>query len=320
MRKEIRKQTNRTCGSLLVYYLIMTGIVMGAMFVKAVLTVIRAGDPQKAALALKTLESQMDGSLGVMSIAGVGAGLLFLYFVYRKRLRKEELFREERPMNSHRFLKMLCLLMACQAVFSSASILAELLLNPFGYTLQEAARTATETSGSISMVLYAGLAGPVAEELVFRGVVLRRLLPFGKGFAIVVSAVLFGVMHGNFLQGIYAFFAGLVFGYVTAEYSLRWSVLLHILNNLVFGDLVGRLSQMLPQAAGDGLQLGITAGFFLAALWILWKNRKQVRRWWQENRPPRVYWAYGFTTVWMLLFMLLNVAAAMNGVGKLQGM
>lgn len=308
---------NRTCGSLLVYHLIMIAVVTVAMAVKAVMTVAGAGTEEKAAVALKTLENNMDSSLGALSIAGIGCGLLFLYIVYRKRLKKEELFRSGRGMDWPRFLRLLCLMMACQAIFTAAALLAELLLNPFGYTLQEAAKTATETSGSISMVLYTGLAGPVAEELVFRGVVLRRLLPFGKGFAIVVSAVLFGVMHGNFLQGIYAFFAGLVFGYVAAEYSIRWSLVLHILNNLVFGDLVGRLAQLLPKTAGDVLQLGVTAGFFLAALGIIWKNRNRIREWWHSCRPPRVYWAYAFTTVWAGLFFLLNFVAAMNGVQKL---
>ena len=41
------------------------------------------------------------------------------------------------------------------------------------------------------------------EEFLFRGVVLSTLMPYGKSTAVVVSAVCFGLMHGNFYQFLY---------------------------------------------------------------------------------------------------------------------
>jgi len=55
--------------------------------------------------------------------------------------------------------------------------------------------------------------GPLAEELVFRGIIqtrLERAMPVWA--AVVLQAVLFGVTHGTPVQMAYAFLMGLVFG------------------------------------------------------------------------------------------------------------
>ena len=52
---------------------------------------------------------------------------------------------------------------------------------------------------------------PLAEELLYRGVVERRLsLLCGSVPAIVLSAVIFGVMHWNVVQFLYAGILGLL--------------------------------------------------------------------------------------------------------------
>ncbi|MDD2972067.1 MAG: CPBP family intramembrane metalloprotease [Lachnospiraceae bacterium] len=62
----------------------------------------------------------------------------------------------------------------------------------------------------VGIVLY-GLISPVAEELVFRGLVMKRLQRyFSTGVAIVTSAFIFAMYHGNLVQGLYAFLLGMV--------------------------------------------------------------------------------------------------------------
>ncbi|MBR6708891.1 MAG: CPBP family intramembrane metalloprotease [Clostridia bacterium] len=71
------------------------------------------------------------------------------------------------------------------------------------------------------------------EELLFRGVILDRLLPYGKTAAILISAVAFGLMHGNFEQLFYATVAGIMLGLCYAETHSIWpGVIVHMLNNL----------------------------------------------------------------------------------------
>lgn len=72
----------------------------------------------------------------------------------------------------------------------------------------------------------------VCEEFLFRGAILTNLLPFGRSQAILISALLFGLMHQNFSQFFYAFCAGIVLGLVYERTGNLWScMLLHFTNN-----------------------------------------------------------------------------------------
>ena len=56
-----------------------------------------------------------------------------------------------------------------------------------------------------------------AREMVYRGYILRTLLPHDKVFAIVVSSAMFALMHGNLLQIPFAFIVGLTCGYLAVK-------------------------------------------------------------------------------------------------------
>ena len=78
--------------------------------------------------------------------------------------------------------------------------------------------------------------GPVVEELVFREAILGHLLRSGvdKWSAIVLSALLFGIIHGNPIQIPFAIALGLIFGLI--YYRMRNVVLtsiIHIINNSI---------------------------------------------------------------------------------------
>jgi len=71
-----------------------------------------------------------------------------------------------------------------------------------------------------------------AEEFLFRGAILSALRPYGKAPAIIISAVLFGLMHQNAEQLLYATAAGLILATVVYETGSVWcSVLIHFFNN-----------------------------------------------------------------------------------------
>lgn len=79
-----------------------------------------------------------------------------------------------------------------------------------------------------------GLIAPAAEELLFRRLLLRRLRPYGERFALVASALCFGLFHGNLNQFFYAFLLGLVLAELALSTGCLWqAVLLHALVNLL---------------------------------------------------------------------------------------
>lgn len=81
-----------------------------------------------------------------------------------------------------------------------------------------------------------GIVGPIAEEIVFRGAILRRMLDLsgwkGRWTAIVCSAMLFGLVHLNLVQGLNAFLVGLLLGWMYVRTrSIVPGVAFHIVNN-----------------------------------------------------------------------------------------
>ena len=83
-------------------------------------------------------------------------------------------------------------------------------------------------------IIYMCVIAPILEELFFRKIVCDRLLPLGEGYAVFVSAVLFGLIHQNFYQFAYAFFVGLIFAFIYVKTGkLIYSTLYHVIINFL---------------------------------------------------------------------------------------
>lgn len=84
------------------------------------------------------------------------------------------------------------------------------------------------------MVLLMGVLGPLSEEMIFRGMVFGGYKRSGNTIkAIILSALLFGLMHMNFNQAAYAIFLGIVMAVlVEATGSLWGSVIFHMTVNI----------------------------------------------------------------------------------------
>ncbi len=84
--------------------------------------------------------------------------------------------------------------------------------------------------------LVVAIVAPVAEEMVFRGAILRRLLDIGghRWTAIVMSSIIFGAIHGNLAQFTHAFVMGLLLGWLYVRTSsILPGLVVHWANNTV---------------------------------------------------------------------------------------
>jgi membrane protease YdiL (CAAX protease family) len=165
---------------------------------------------------------------------------------------------------------------------------------------------------TFSMFFYVCFLAPVFEEILFRGLILRQLEPYGKKFAILASAFLFGMFHGNLVQTPYAFVAGLVLGYVAIEYNVIWAMVLHMINNLLLGDTLARLTGSLPELAQQIIFAVVIWGFAIAALVILICQRKKIAAYFRSEQNHPLCMRSFFTapgilalTVLMIVNMLL---------------
>ena len=173
-------------------------------------------------------------SLDAGSLTTLAAALAFppLWYMYRKEKRPERkasLFTLWIP-----FLLGILGNLVCSVILNGLRI-----TETFSNASQEA------LFGSVPWIQLVGLGlwVPVVEELIFRGLVYGRLRKyFGKGAAVVCSALLFALYHGNMVQMLYALPMGLLLALVYERWGLLAApILLHIGANLfgVVGSILG---------------------------------------------------------------------------------
>ena len=127
--------------------------------------------------------------------------------------------------------------------------------------------------GMMLVILGSAFLPALVEEFAFRGVMLGLLRPYGDGFAILLSAVFFGLMHGNLVQAPFAIVVGAGLGYITVASGSMWpAIAAHFFNNLLATLLNNWAVGWSPATAGiaDNLfaLVFFTAGLLGAALYV----------------------------------------------------
>ena len=99
----------------------------------------------------------------------------------------------------------------------------------------EAVENEVFSASWIFVVIRAVIVTPVVEELIFRGLIFRRMKEYTSFWpAAIVSSVLFGIYHMNLIQGIYAFLFGIIICILYDRYNhLAAAVLVHFGANLL---------------------------------------------------------------------------------------
>ena len=112
-----------------------------------------------------------------------------------------------------------------------------------------------ETVSSIplwAVFLIVVVAAPIFEEIIYRRVVIDRLRRYGDGTAIVVSGLVFGLIHGNFNQFFYATFIGMVLAAVyLCTGRLRITIFMHMSVNFVGSFYTSLMLKKLGGAAPE---------------------------------------------------------------------
>jgi len=313
VRVWMRREFNKSGWMLLVYYFIMNAAVTGVCIADALLTSLPlffTGDFEQASQGFsEALYDALTGNGWGYVLAMVLGALLMLLWKGRTFCFCE-IWKRGKTMSAGNLIRLLVIFTSGQAVFQVAAIALESLFSLFGMSVLDAIESASDIGDTLSMFLYACVFAPIGEEILFRGLILRSFQPFGKKFAILASSFLFGIFHGNIVQSPYAFAVGLVLGYTAAEYSIVWAIVLHMFNNLVLGDILPRITELLPQPVGGFLFTGLIWGCAIAAVVILIVNRKKIRMFREEGKihPWPIQCFFSSPGVLALSgFMLMNV-------------
>lgn len=310
VRIQLRCEGNTHGGVLLIYMGIMNVSVVLLMFLSLVMQMISvlAANPQ-----FEINENLINGFLekatefsnwGYLLAIGLGLALILLW--KKPKYFCQTIFAPGGQMKAKDFLLITIVFFSGQQLFQWWYLLMEAAANGLGFSLETLLESATVSDDSIPIFLYACLLGPIAEEILLRGLILRSLQPYGKKFAILVSSLLFGLFHGNLLQVPFAFFVGLVMGYVALEYNIYWAILLHLMNNLVFADLVPRVLSLLPEGMDDLILAVFLLICSVGTVLILILRWRDVRDYWKGSPTEKGTYAAFFLAPAMIVFMAIS--------------
>lgn len=97
------------------------------------------------------------------------------------------------------------------------------------------------------------IGAPVVEELLFRKFLVDRTIGYGEKFSVLLSGILFGIMHGNLNQFFYAFALGCLFAYIYCKTGkIRNTIIFHMLVNLGGGVIVPLLMRPVSDLLAAG--------------------------------------------------------------------
>ncbi|MBQ9149012.1 MAG: CPBP family intramembrane metalloprotease [Oscillospiraceae bacterium] len=297
--KNLRRQLNPVGWSLVIYYAILNVAVMAVAMVEAVVYAVSGGMNGLEDALMEATSSYWGYFLAV------GIGMLVLLLWKKPKFWREEIWKKGKVMTPGSFFAILAIFLSGQVIYQIIVIGLEIILNSLGLTLMEGMEAVSAGGDDLSMFIYMGILAPVSEEILFRGLVQRSLEPYGKKFAIFCSALAFGLFHGNILQTPYAFAVGLVLGYVAAEYSIAWAMVLHLINNMLLGDSLTRLMSGMSEVGGALLFWGILLACAVAAIVIMIVNRRKIGNYLRQERIHPWYMKSFFGSAGMITFMVI---------------
>ena len=90
-------------------------------------------------------------------------------------------------------------------------------------------------------LLTIGVIAPIIEELIFRGILINRMKWMPVWLSVFLQGLLFGVVHLNMFQGLYAFVAGILLGFIYVRYN---SIILVIAGHMSYNMISVILSEI----------------------------------------------------------------------------
>lgn len=117
----------------------------------------------------------------------------------------------------------------------------------------------------LNLVLISIIA-PIFEEIFFRKLLIDRTIKYGAVISILLSATIFGLMHGNLNQFFYAFLMGGFLAYVYIKTGkITYTIILHMIVNLM-GSVVSLFVVESANALTQGTYTTFDLGLLLLYL------------------------------------------------------
>ena len=227
---------------------------------------------------------------------GILAVLPFLLYMFRLKVKPKEIFQHCNffKINITVVLISIGLGLICFAINVAVSSLFNGILEFSGYDFKSAGGEVSDWStGNFFLQLFLVAVLPaICEEFLHRGIVLQGIKHIGFKKAILISSLLFALMHFNVQQVFYAFVIGLILGFVAVvSKNIYPAMIIHFINNAVatylefashrgwiFGDMLDNLTHFLSSTKPLLVFLAVIFAMLIIVallclfIWLLYKQ------------------------------------------------
>ena len=194
--------------------------------------------------------------------------LLFLM----KKLESEKL--EKESLSIYTFLLYFCISFTLMIIGNMIGLaVTSLIGTAIQSEISNPIQTLINSSDIMLNLIIISIIGPIFEEIFFRKLLIDRTIKYGARISIILSATLFGLMHGNLNQFFYAFLLGGFFSYVYIKTGkIIYPIILHIILNLmgsVLSLFVLESANAITQGSSNPFDIGVILIYVLILLLVM---------------------------------------------------
>lgn len=267
-KKEI-KYIGRVAGMCIIFYVIIQNLL--SLF-------LLSGTLRQAYYSDPDFQSVVSVIFSVSSILipfGIGG-----YFIGKRT--KTDIFNLTKPVTDGLMMTALPLgFFVCLVGNYITSWFVEIMDNFGVHLTSPETETPSGFGGRLLYVLSIAVIPPLVEEFAIRGVVMQPLRRYGDKFAILASAIVFAVLHGNLVQAPFALIAGIGIGYAVCITNSVWTgIIIHAMNNLYSVIIEFMIEDITNEALLDTIYIIMTIVLYIFSIAgsvlfiVLKKNRK----------------------------------------------
>lgn len=215
-------------------------------------------------------EPEIMTQLTVIATAVSAVIAVFFYWLIlgRKKTESDKLYYKEKVLKGRNFLM---ITIATVGLY----FLAILISNVVAAIIPETAKAYNEMmemalgGNMVIAALASVLLAPISEECIMRGLVFQNLRRyFTVPAAIIIQAVMFGIFHMNWIQGLYVLPVGIALGFVAAKSkSVLPCIYMHMLHNFM-----AIVVAILPEVCQSALFCIAATAVCGVAVWLMHKN------------------------------------------------
>ncbi len=237
-KKQIRRYFNITGGMLLIHLLLsnilIIGLLMAIQYIIMKLEGINSSNATFQYLSgLETFLNESSISIGLnMIILLLCSTMTFLVGSKITKIEISSYFNNSKGITLKNIVSYCMMTFFIRYVGGFASMIFEAIFNGVDMTVGTQMTNYENKRTIIITAVYSCLVAPVIEELLCRGFVLKNLSRVSQRFGIMVSALFFGLMHGNVSQFIFGFIMGIFLAHINIKHnSLLPSIIVHAFAN-----------------------------------------------------------------------------------------